>query len=81
MGQGTVTKGMEKAKILKVFFALVLTGETCLQESKAPETNWKVVSNENLSSVKEDRDREHMNKLNMHKSIGQDGMHHWLMSL
>ncbi|KAK4827715.1 hypothetical protein QYF61_021015 [Mycteria americana] len=76
-----VTKGMEKANIVNVFFALVFTGETCLQESKAPETSGKVLSNENLPSMKEDEDREHLNKLSMYKSMGHDGMHHWPTSL
>lgn len=46
-------------------------------ESKAPETSGKVLSNENLPSVKEDQDKEHLNKLNMYKSTGHDGMRHW----
>ena len=76
-----VTKGMEKAKTLNIFFALVFTGETCVEESKAPETSGKVLSNEKLPSLKEDQDREHLNKPNMYKSMGHGGMHHWPMSL
>lgn len=43
-----VTKDMEKAVILDVFFASVFTTKTGLQESQAPATRGKVWSEEDL---------------------------------
>lgn len=65
----------EKAKILTAFFDSVFTGKTSIQESQAPETRGKVWSKEVLSSVKKDQVKEHLNKLNVHKSMGCNGLH------
>lgn len=73
-----LTEGMEKAKILNAF---VFTGEAYVQESKASEISRKILSDENLPSLKEDQGRKHLNKLNLSKSMEHDGMHHWPTSL
>lgn len=59
-----VTKAMEKAEIINVSFALVCADDIRVLETEACETSGKVWSNDNLSSVKENWDREYLNKLN-----------------
>lgn len=49
-----VAKGMEKAKELNAFLALVFSGKPSLQELQAPETSVKVCSKEDLSLVDKD---------------------------
>ena len=70
-----MTNDMEKAKILNAFFVSVFTGKTSIQESQAPETRGKVWSKEVLSSVKKDQVKEPLNKLNICKSMGPNGLH------
>lgn len=41
-----VTNGIEKAKVLDAFFALVFTHKTSLQESQVPKTRGRVWSKE-----------------------------------
>ncbi|XP_067173621.1 olfactory receptor 14C36-like [Apteryx mantelli] len=62
-----VTKDVEKAKVYSAFFASDFPDKTCLQESQAPETC--------ANMVEEDRVREHLNKLDIHLSMGPDGMY------
>lgn len=64
-----MTNGMEKTKILNAAFISVFTGKTSIQESQAPETRGKVWSEEVLSSVKKDQVKEHLNKLDIRKSM------------
>lgn len=66
-----VAKGMEKAKIINVSFALVCADDIWVLESKASKTNRKVLSNGNLPSEKENQDKEYLKKLN--KSMGHGG--------
>lgn len=49
--RGLMTENMEKAEVLKVFFILVFTSKTGLQESQVPETSVKVKSKDNLPSL------------------------------
>lgn len=66
---------MEKSKVSIAFFALVFTAKNCLQESQAVKTTGKVWSKENLPFVKEDQARKHLNRLDVHMSMGPDSMH------
>lgn len=74
VGQGTGWQraGERPGYLMSSWSLLVRLG---IRESKAPEASGKVLSNENLLSVKEDQNREHLNKPN--KSVGHDAVHHW----
>lgn len=67
-----VTKNMERSMFLITFYALVFTGKICLQESWAPEKVW---NKDDLPLVEEDQVREHLNRLDIQKSMGSDRMH------
>jgi len=66
-----VTKDMEKS-MCSVPFTSIFTGKTCLQESQAPDTNG--CSEEGLLVVEDDQAKEHLNRLNIQKSMGPDEM-------
>lgn len=66
-----VTKNMEKSMFLITFYALVFTDKICLQESWAPEKVW---NKDDLPLVEEDQVREHLNRLEIQKSMGSDRM-------
>lgn len=61
--------------MLNAFFASVFTDETIPQESLTLETKVKDCWKEDFSLVKEDWVREHLGKLDIHKSTGPEGMH------
>lgn len=60
---------MKKAKVLCTFFVTVFIHKTCLQQSHVPETSRKVWRQEGLPSVEEDQVKEHLNTLNIHRSM------------
>lgn len=68
-----VTKDMENAEALSVIFTTVFTCETYLWKFQVSATSGKVLSKEKLV-VEEDRVSEHLNKLDVHKSMGPGGM-------
>ncbi|GAB0209468.1 mitochondrial enolase superfamily member 1 [Grus japonensis] len=70
-----VTEDTEKEKLLNAAFASVFTAKAGPQESQALEVGEKVLRKEDLPLVEEDRVREHLGKLDIHKSMGPDGMH------
>lgn len=76
VGQGTGWQraGESPGYLMSSWSLLVRLG---IRESKAPETSGKVLNNENLLSVKEDQEWEHLNKPNVYKSVGHDAVHHW----
>lgn len=70
-----VTKDMKKTEVLNIFSASDFTDKICLQESPALATTAKVWSKEELSLVEKEQVREHLNRLNVYKSMGPDGTH------
>lgn len=66
-----LTKDMEKALCLKVFFPSAFTGTMRLQESQAPENRGKVCSKDDLLSVEQDLIREYLNKVISTESSGR----------
>lgn len=64
MTEYLMTKDMEKAEALHVFFASVFTGMTDFQECQTPETSEIDWSTDDLSSLGKDQVWEHLNKLN-----------------
>ncbi|GAB0195017.1 mitochondrial enolase superfamily member 1 [Grus japonensis] len=65
----------EKAELLNAFSASVFTAKAGPQESQTLEVGQKVWRKEDLPLVEEDRVREHLSKLNIHKLMGPCGMH------
>ena len=65
-----VAKDQQKTEVLIVFFALIFTGKTGLQESQAPE-----IGEERKLTLGEGGFREQLNKLDILKSMGLDKMH------
>lgn len=74
-GGGLVMKDMEKSDVLNVFLTSVFSGKISLQVSSSPEIIGKVWSNVVLPMVEDDHMREHLNKLDMHNSMGPDSLH------
>lgn len=68
-------KDIKKAKAFDASFPQSSTSETSLQETKVSETSMKVQSKKDLLSMEENQHREHLNRLDMHKSMGPDGMY------
>ena len=64
-----------KAELLIAFFASVVTAKASPQETQTLEVGEKVWRKEDLPLVKEDRIRERLGNLDIHKSMGPDGMH------
>ncbi|GAB0189207.1 mitochondrial enolase superfamily member 1 [Grus japonensis] len=65
----------EKAELLNAAFASVFTAKVSPQETQTLEAGEKVLRKEDLPLVEEDQVREHLGKLDIHKSMGPDGMH------
>lgn len=79
-GAGNLKRmNMEKAEVLKPFFILVFIGKTCPHQSDVPESGGKVQSKEDVLLVEEGQVQEHLQKLDMHKSMVADRMYSLLL--
>ncbi|GAB0207770.1 mitochondrial enolase superfamily member 1 [Grus japonensis] len=72
-----VTQDMEKAEVLDDFFASVFTGK-CLSHT-AQVTEGRDWENAELPTVGEDQVGDHLRNLKVHKSMGPDEMHPWVL--
>ncbi|GAB0209109.1 mitochondrial enolase superfamily member 1 [Grus japonensis] len=70
-----VMEDTEKAELLNATFASLFTAKVGPQETQTLEVGQKVLRKEDLPLVEEDWVREHLGKLDIHKSMGPDGMH------
>lgn len=70
-----ITNDMEKAKVLSALFTLIFTSKPSLEVSQILETRAKVWNKEDLPLWEEDWVREHLNKLDVYKSMWHDGLH------
>ncbi|GAB0196236.1 mitochondrial enolase superfamily member 1 [Grus japonensis] len=72
-----ITQDMEKAEVLNDFFASVFTGK-CLSHT-AQITEGRDWENAELPTVGEHQVREYLRNLKVHKSMGPDEMHPWVL--
>ncbi|GAB0183823.1 mitochondrial enolase superfamily member 1 [Grus japonensis] len=72
-----VTQDMEKAEVLNDFFASVFTGKSLSHAAQVTEgRDWE---NAEPPTAGEDQVREHLRNLKVHKSMGLDEMHPWVL--
>ncbi|GAB0180622.1 mitochondrial enolase superfamily member 1 [Grus japonensis] len=72
-----VTQDMEKAEVLNDFFASVFTGKSLSHTAQVAEgRDWE---NAEPPTVGEDQVREYLRNLKVHKSMGPDEMHPWVL--
>ena len=72
-----VTQDMEKAEVLNDFLASVFTGK-CLSHT-AQVTEGRDWENAELPTVGEDQVHEYLRNLKVHKSMGPDELHPWVL--
>jgi len=70
-----VTEDTEKAELLNDFFASLFTTKASPQESQALQVREKAWQKDDSPLVEEDCVRDHLSKLDSHKSMGPNGMH------
>ncbi|GAB0188257.1 mitochondrial enolase superfamily member 1 [Grus japonensis] len=73
-----VSWDMEKAEVLNDFFASIFTGKGSSHTTQVTEGKGRDWENE-LPTVGEDQVRDHLRNLKVHKSLGPDEMHPWVL--
>lgn len=71
-----VTKDRKKANTLNAPFISLFTGKTIPHLFQVPENHKKAWSKADFLSMQEDQVRKHLNKLDTHRSMGHNEMHH-----
>ena len=74
-----VTEDTEKTVLLSAFSVSVYTAGGCPEEPCTPEAPEEVRIKEEFASVVEDWVKEQLNNLDIHKSMGPDGIHPWVL--
>lgn len=72
--RGPADRRHGKCRGARAFFTSVFPGKICHQESQAPETRGEVWNKADLPLVEENLVREYLSKLDVHKSLGPDGL-------
>jgi len=70
-----VTEDAEKAELLNPFFASVFSVKAGPQESQALEAREEAYREDDFPLIEDDCVRDHLSNLDVHKSMGPDGMH------
>ena len=74
-----VTEDTEKTVLLSAFSVSVYTAGGCPEEPCTPEAPEEVRIKEEFASVVEDWVKEQLSNLDIHKSMGPDAMHLWVL--
>ena len=74
-----LTQDMEKAEVLNNFFASVFTGKCSSHTTQDTEVKGRDWENEELPTAGEDQVQDHLRNLKVHKSMGPDEMHPWVL--